>query len=370
MEATISRNRGSLPDTFPLHQATPEDRLECWAQAAVLVYETDDSGVQICLCSHRLERCDICCVDHSMTNDFNRKSAAVKSGKKDIKDRRIEACESGCCNPSCTTPKEEINKYLSCSGCRAVAYCGKDCQRDHWKEHKKPCLETRPMFRMPFNGPKVRQLLMGSTVEYLAEGQQTGVLCKIVSFVPSTISYVLQDLETTPLEVIKAGTVGPTAFLDRNSQIHNSKPHHAWKILQGDQLVKLGYFESQRHARLDTTLSTAIHFFPYGNGPYAEGEVLQQSVNNRPTLLFSQIQEVIYPPGQEEPPRYQGKDYLTPCGRGGDFGAGINDKALQAYKYRIRRVPRGRLASKSFSVDAEDLHDETKWQPYSKSFQK
>lgn len=26
-----------------------------------------------------------------------------------------------------------------CSQCQAVAYCGRDCQREHWKAHKKQC---------------------------------------------------------------------------------------------------------------------------------------------------------------------------------------------------------------------------------------
>eukprot|EP00040_Diaphanoeca_grandis_P015157 m.77136 g.77136 ORF g.77136 m.77136 type:complete len:100 (-) comp24981_c0_seq3:542-841(-) len=26
-----------------------------------------------------------------------------------------------------------------CSGCRTVKYCNRDCQRSHWKKHKKLC---------------------------------------------------------------------------------------------------------------------------------------------------------------------------------------------------------------------------------------
>lgn len=28
---------------------------------------------------------------------------------------------------------------LKCSGCRLVSYCGKEHQKQHWKEHKTAC---------------------------------------------------------------------------------------------------------------------------------------------------------------------------------------------------------------------------------------
>lgn len=30
---------------------------------------------------------------------------------------------------------------MRCKGCRVVAYCGKEHQREHWKVHKKLCKE-------------------------------------------------------------------------------------------------------------------------------------------------------------------------------------------------------------------------------------
>lgn len=44
---------------------------------------------------------------------------------------------------NCQTPQfkleEQGKKLLCCSGCRAVWYCGKDCQLEHWKTHKTEC---------------------------------------------------------------------------------------------------------------------------------------------------------------------------------------------------------------------------------------
>jgi hypothetical protein len=31
------------------------------------------------------------------------------------------------------------HKLSRCSGCRCVFYCGKECQKEHWKEHKEMC---------------------------------------------------------------------------------------------------------------------------------------------------------------------------------------------------------------------------------------
>lgn len=44
-----------------------------------------------------------------------------------------------CSNPPCES-KEHLRK---CSVCGTVSYCSTDCQREHWKEHKKTC--SRPI---------------------------------------------------------------------------------------------------------------------------------------------------------------------------------------------------------------------------------
>ena len=39
----------------------------------------------------------------------------------------------------CTTCDKKLEDWKSCP-CKAVAYCGRSCQKKHWKVHKKTCL--------------------------------------------------------------------------------------------------------------------------------------------------------------------------------------------------------------------------------------
>ena len=36
--------------------------------------------------------------------------------------------------------RSSIRKLKKCAGCRGVVYCGKECQRAHWEEHKVECM--------------------------------------------------------------------------------------------------------------------------------------------------------------------------------------------------------------------------------------
>ena len=47
-----------------------------------------------------------------------------------------------CANCSCSDAGRKQTKtkpFKSCERCRVVFYCGRDCQRLHWKAHKKSC---------------------------------------------------------------------------------------------------------------------------------------------------------------------------------------------------------------------------------------
>ena len=46
-----------------------------------------------------------------------------------------------CCNKTCSLPgrKVERSKMLCCTQCGEANYCSVECQRAHWKDHKKNC---------------------------------------------------------------------------------------------------------------------------------------------------------------------------------------------------------------------------------------
>lgn len=43
----------------------------------------------------------------------------------------------------------QIHDLARCASCRAVWYCGKSCQRSHWKVHKPQCVKTPPPSTTP-----------------------------------------------------------------------------------------------------------------------------------------------------------------------------------------------------------------------------
>jgi hypothetical protein len=48
-----------------------------------------------------------------------------------------------CSNPSCSKWETKAKEFKSCSGCKAVAYCSRDCQKKDWKaQHKSKCVAT------------------------------------------------------------------------------------------------------------------------------------------------------------------------------------------------------------------------------------
>lgn len=59
-----------------------------------------------------------------------------------------------CSNPLCQSKERVTGEFKLCSACKTVRYCGRDCQVQHWKEHKPACNArvkelTDPNFKAP-----------------------------------------------------------------------------------------------------------------------------------------------------------------------------------------------------------------------------
>lgn len=57
-----------------------------------------------------------------------------------------------CFNTGCINKPQEGKKFDICARCKTVAYCGKECQKAHWKLHKSECKDKEPL--LPSKGIK------------------------------------------------------------------------------------------------------------------------------------------------------------------------------------------------------------------------
>ncbi|TDL29036.1 hypothetical protein BD410DRAFT_797730 [Rickenella mellea] len=55
-----------------------------------------------------------------------------------------------CVNPTCTNRDGvEFTVFMKCGACKKVAYCGRACQKAHWKTHKESCKNMRDAPELP-----------------------------------------------------------------------------------------------------------------------------------------------------------------------------------------------------------------------------
>ena len=90
---------------------------------------------------------------------------------------------------ACETPFAGQTKKYHCSGCHWVAYCSKQCQTKHWKEHKTECAED-----------------LVSPEATIKKGVKKEILERFGDFGPETVEY-LTDVHTKAYKMkVKAAT--------------------------------------------------------------------------------------------------------------------------------------------------------------------
>lgn len=60
--------------------------------------------------------------------------------RKSIVEQHTASPFTVCGSLSCSKIETEVKGHASCSRCKAIAYCGRDCQKEDWKVHKKGCI--------------------------------------------------------------------------------------------------------------------------------------------------------------------------------------------------------------------------------------
>ncbi|UKZ69119.1 uncharacterized protein TrAtP1_010132 [Trichoderma atroviride] len=76
-----------------------------------------------------------------------------------------------CANPTCPLEAADSQSHLSCKGCLLVKYCGRDCQVQHWGEHKKYC--KSPLMKA---GWKPEWATTGRTPEFVGDSGPSQVV--------------------------------------------------------------------------------------------------------------------------------------------------------------------------------------------------
>ena len=112
----------------------------CWVNVATL----DNSGVLFNLCSNRTAPLQFLKTYDATEYEFYQ----LKS--------MVGVCD-GCNLPM---PAAELK---TCTGCKIVVYCGKACQKAHWKQHKEVCRRMPKGKRVPGKRHQIKHPLKPTT---------------------------------------------------------------------------------------------------------------------------------------------------------------------------------------------------------------
>ena len=122
---------------------------------------------------------------------------------------------------------------------------------------------------------------------YIHKKEPTGVICQVLRSETDGV-YLLKDIGLAETITVNASLVGPgSSWMDRDQKTHQPDPKQPYKILQGAELPEfLG--ESSMMGMFNGM--SMVSFFPYGNGMYNPGEIIQKYGDDmRPTGVFYRV---------------------------------------------------------------------------------
>ena len=89
-----------------------------------------------------------------------------------------------CSYSECGRKEESLDTFKFCSKCQIVAYCSKDCQASHWKDHKKECGKFHTEHMLPF---QIAMDTLFSTCTEIIETMSNKELTEMTKFLDADI---------------------------------------------------------------------------------------------------------------------------------------------------------------------------------------
>jgi hypothetical protein len=66
-------------------------------------------------------------------------AAAAAAGSRQARRPRGPRSKPGTSCAACGATRNDVGRFKVCAGCDTTCYCDRECQRKHWKEHRKEC---------------------------------------------------------------------------------------------------------------------------------------------------------------------------------------------------------------------------------------
>lgn len=142
-----------------------------------------------------------------------------------------------CGFPGCKQPAKDKAVLKECGGCRKIKYCRRECQRAHWKEHKKICKKKKTSKNAKAKAQK-KQIKQSDEKKVLWVDQQ-----RINKF--GRLNNRLEELKV----LIKAKTSETENLKEAVEDIDNLLDDDACKIKIGDVYVEVSNEEAEEYTK-------------------------------------------------------------------------------------------------------------------------